>query len=54
MADNSNITRNDLVAVGYAIYSSLHDTLGKEPLTPQVFDSSCEEYFKKFSEMSDV
>lgn len=53
MSDKSHITRDDLVAIGFAIYSSLHSTIGKEPLTPQLFGSTCEEYMKKFSETSD-
>lgn len=51
MSDNSNITRNDLVAVGYAIYTALHDTLDKEPLDHAGFEANCIKYFKDFSDM---
>lgn len=48
MSDNSKITRNDLIAIGYAIYSSLYEK-DSQPLTPQEFGCNCEKYFKNFS-----
>lgn len=53
MSDNSNITRDDLVAAAYNIYIALHNTLGKEPLTPQEFGINCENAFKEFPQMSE-
>lgn len=52
MSEHSNITREDLVAVAYAVYSSLYEK-GSKPLTPQEFGLTCEKYFKDFSEISD-
>ena len=52
MSDNSNITRDDLVAVAYVVYSTLHATLGKEKDSPQDFSTNCKKAFAEFSEMS--
>lgn len=49
MSDNSKITRDDLVAVGYAIYTALYEK-GVEPLTPQEFAANCEKAFEEFSD----
>lgn len=48
MSENSNITRDDLVAIAYVVYSSLYEK-DKERLTPQQFVSDCEKAFKEFS-----
>ena len=49
MADNSNITRKDLVAVAYELYFALYEK-GNEPLTPEEFAANCEKAFKEFSD----
>lgn len=49
MADNSKITRDDLVAVAYVIYSSLYQK-DSEPLTAQEFAANCEKAFRDFSD----
>lgn len=49
MADNSNITREDLAAVAYELYSSLCKAFDKPYLDPQGFEANCNETFKKFS-----
>lgn len=49
MSGNSNITRSDLVAIAYVLYSSLYEK-DKECLTPQQFALNCENAFKEFSD----
>lgn len=49
MSDNSNITRNDLVAIAYVLYSSLYEKDEKR-LTPQEFAINCENAFIEFSD----
>ena len=48
MSDKSNITHDDLIAVGYAVYIALHDTLGKEPLNHAEFSANCNKCFDDF------
>lgn len=48
MADTSNITREDLIAIGYAIYTSLYEK-DDEPLQPALFAANCEKAFKEFA-----
>ncbi len=49
MADNSSITREDLAAVAYELYSSLCEAFDKPHLDPQSFEINCNETFKKFA-----
>lgn len=50
MSDNSNITRDDLIAISYVFYSSLCIAFDKPHDTPQEFETNCRDAFKKFSE----
>ncbi len=52
MSDNSNITREDLIAVGYVIYTALYEK-GVKPLDHTEFAANCEKAFKEFSNCSD-
>jgi len=52
MADNSKITREDLIAIGYAIYTSLYEK-DDEPLRPAAFAANCEQAFKEFANCSE-
>lgn len=49
MSDNSKITREDLVAIAYEVYSSLCTSFDKPHITPQEFELNCNESFKNFS-----
>lgn len=49
MSDNSNITRDDLVAIAYVLYSSLYEKDEKR-LTPQDFALNCENAFRELSD----
>ena len=50
MSDNSNITRNDLVAVAYVLYSSLCESFSKPHIDPQGFAADCKKAFEEFSD----
>lgn len=50
MSDNSNITREDLIAIGYVIYSSLCIAFDKPHETPPDFETNCRTAFKEFSD----
>lgn len=52
MSDNPNITRDDLIAVGYAVYVALHDTLNNAPLEQFEFAANCKKYFNDFMDVS--
>lgn len=50
MSNHSDITREDLVAVAYVLYSSLCEAFDKPHITPQDFEVDCNRAFKEFSE----
>ena len=51
MSDNSKITREDLIAVGYVIYTALYEK-DVEPLTDVEFAANCEKAFAEFANCS--
>lgn len=49
MSDHSNITRENLVAIAYVLYSSLCEAFDKPHVTPQGFEADCNRAFSEFS-----
>ncbi len=49
MSDSSNITRGDIIAIAYVIYSSLCESFGKPHLDPQGFTADCEKALEEIA-----